>query len=110
MARISKAFSGVSPSVNFPAVKAASIPAIPMLVSRWLPHGKLVGNEWTATNPTRSDSKPGSFKINTGSGVWADFATGETGGDMIDLHQHLFGGDALSSAKEIGELLGVPLL
>jgi hypothetical protein len=110
MRRISKAFSRISPSVNFPAVKTASIPAIPMLVSQWLPHGKLVGNEWTATNPTRSDSKPGSFKINTGTGVWADFATGDRGGDIIDLHQYLFGGDALSSAREIGELLGVPLL
>jgi hypothetical protein len=110
MGRISQAFARVSPGVNFPAVKAASIRAIPMLVSRWLPHGKPVGNEWVATNPTRSDSKPGSFKINTCTGAWADFATGETGGDMIDLYQYLFGGDALSSAKEIGELLGVPLM
>jgi hypothetical protein len=110
MGRISKAFSGVSPSVNFPAVKAATIPAIPMLVSRWLPHGKLVGNEWMATNPTRPDSKPGSFKINTVTGVWADFATAQTGGDMIDLHQYLFGGDPLSAAKEIGDFLGVPML
>lgn len=110
MGRIANAFSGVSPSVNFSAVKAASIPAVPMLVSRWLPHGKLVGYEWTATNPTRSDGRPGSFKINTVTGVWADFATGERGGDMIDLHGYLYGGDALSSAKEIGELLGVPLM
>jgi putative DNA primase/helicase len=107
MGHISKAFSGVSPSVNFPAVKAASIPATPMLVSRWLPHGKRVGDEWIATNPTRTDSRAGSFKVNLLTGLWADFATGETGGDMIDLHQYLFGGDALSAAKEVGDILGV---
>jgi hypothetical protein len=64
MRRISKAFSGIGPSVNFPAVKAASIPAAPMLVSRWLPHGKRAGDEWIATNPTRADNRPGSFKVN----------------------------------------------
>ena len=77
------------------------IPAAPMLISRWLPQGKRVGNEWVATNPTRADSRPGSFKINLLTGVWADFATGETGGDMMDLHQYLFGGDPLNAAKEV---------
>jgi AAA domain len=110
MARLSKAFSSSSASVNFPAVKAATIPAAERLASRWLPHGKRIGDEWVATNPTRSDSKPGSFKVNLVTGLWADFATGETGGDMIDLYVYLFGGDALNAAKELGNILGVPLV
>ena len=101
------AFSGVTPKVDFATIKDASIPAAPMLISRWLPQGKRVGNEWVATNPTRADSRPGSFKINLLTGVWADFATGETGGDMMDLHQYLFGGDPLNAAKEVGDILGV---
>ena len=65
--------------VGWWTVKIASSQAIPRLVSRWLPHGKLEGNEWTATNPTRSDGRPGSFKINLKSGVWADFSSGDKG-------------------------------
>jgi hypothetical protein len=110
MGHISNAFTNLGGPcrVDFAAIKAASVGAAEMLVSRWLPHGRRVANEWVATNPTRPDCKPGSFKINLMTGVWADFATGETGGDMIDLHQYLYGGDTLNAAADVGDLLGVP--
>ncbi|WP_271557817.1 AAA family ATPase [Bradyrhizobium sp. CCBAU 45394] len=94
--------------VDFAAIKAASLGSIETLASRWLPHGKRLGNEWVATNPTRNDGRPGSFKVNVVTGVWSDFATGESGGDMMDLWGYLFGGDPLDAAKEVGDLLGVP--
>ena len=44
-----------------------------------------------ARNPTRPDRRPGSFKINLTTGRWADFATGDRGGDPVSLAAYLFG-------------------
>jgi putative DNA primase/helicase len=93
--------------IDFPAVKLAANRAIDMLLSRWLPGGRRQGVEYVVKNPTRSDSKPGSFSINLKTGVWSDFATGERGGDMIDLLVYLIGKAPLDAAREIGDLLGV---
>jgi putative DNA primase/helicase len=56
----------------------------------WLPNGFLKGNEWISKNPMRSDAKAGSFKINTITGAWCDFALHDIkGGDMISLYAYL---------------------
>ena len=47
-----------------------------------VPDGKLVGREFVARNPTRADSKAGSFSYNVDSGLWSDFAT-DAGGKGI---------------------------
>lgn len=72
---------------SFAEVKAASLRAIDSVLPHWLPEGKWVdaGHEYSAPNPTRSDKKAGSFKINRHKGSWSDFATGDKGGDLIDL-------------------------
>lgn len=72
---------------RFAEVKAASLRAIDSVLAHWLPSGKWVdaGHEYTAPNPTRSDKQAGSFKINRHKGSWSDFATGDKGGDLIDL-------------------------
>lgn len=72
---------------SFAEVKAASLRAIDSVLAHWLPTGKWVdaGHEYTAPNPTRADKKAGSFKINRHKGSWSDFATGDKGGDLIDL-------------------------
>ena len=84
----------------------------PSLVSEWLPNGKKEGNEWSALNPTRGDSSPGSFKINLRTAEWSDFATGDKGGDLISLRAYLNGnlgqkGAQISAAKEIAAKLGI---
>jgi hypothetical protein len=56
-----------------------------------LPEGELQGVEYSAPNPTRDDENPGSFKINIESGVWSDFATGDSGGDLVELLAYLEG-------------------
>lgn len=77
------------------------------LVDRWLPDGKLNGAEYTAINPTRSDNKLGSFKINVRNGKWSDFADGASGVGAISLYAYLNGiknseaYDALSDNTEI---------
>lgn len=106
MGRIQNAF-GQSERIDFAAVKAASVRSIDLILSRYLPGGRRQGNEYVVINPTRGDAKAGSFSINTKTGVWSDFATGESGGDMIDLLVYLTGRPLLDAAREIGELLGV---
>lgn len=76
---------------SFAEVKAASLRSIQAVLARWLPGGKTVdsGHEYTAPNPTRADKSTGSFKVNLSRGAWSDFATGDSGGDLIDLVRYV---------------------
>jgi len=54
------------------------------LLAQWLPNGKLRGKEYQIGDLQGS---PGdSLSINTKTGAWKDFATGEAGGDLIALY------------------------
>jgi hypothetical protein len=77
------------------------------VVSRWLPDGKREGTEWVALNPTRSDSRKGSFKVNLKSGKWGDFATGDRGGDLISLAAYIHRLDQAEAARRVAEMVGV---
>lgn len=77
------------------------------LLASWLPDGKQVGREWVALNPTRADRKAGSFKINMDTGRWADFATGDKGGDPISLYAYLKGLSQLAAARELMDHWGL---
>jgi hypothetical protein len=96
-----------SARVEFSDVKAATLRSLDFIVKRLLPGGKREGDEWVARNPTRADAKPGSFKVNMRKGVWSDFATGESGGDMIDLVMYLRGGSNVQAMRELADILGV---
>lgn len=59
------------------------------LLPSWLPGGRFIGNEYTCGNLR---GEPGdSLKVNANSGKWADFATGDTGGDLISLYAAIHG-------------------
>jgi hypothetical protein len=84
-------------SLFFVSVNMACLARFPNLLAAWLPDGRAVGGEWVALNPTRADRRAGSFKINMSTGRWADFATGDAGGDPVSLYAYLRGmsqGDA----------------
>jgi hypothetical protein len=96
--------------INFEAINAAAVQSLPLLLARWLPGGKRIGKEYISLNPTRADRKPGSFKVvmvGRRAGVWADFATGDRGGDLISLAAYLFGLRQGEAARKLGEMLGV---
>jgi hypothetical protein len=78
-----------------------------VLVFRWLPQGRREGAEWVAINPTRSDGRKGSFKVNMTSGRWSDFATGDAGGDLVALGAYLFRLKQGEAAVKIAEMLGI---
>ena len=94
---MSLGFSSLRDRPNFKDVRAAS--SIEAVVARYLPGGKRIGKEWVARNPTRADAKPGSFKVHLTRGYWSDFATKESGGDMIDLVAYLTG-KTIAEAKD----------
>lgn len=80
------------------------------LLPEWLPDGKRQGHEWVARNPTRNDTRPGSFTINIVTGKWADFATGDEGGDLVSLYAYLFhDNDNGKAARELAEQQGIQL-
>jgi len=56
-----------------------------------LPNGEVEASEFVALNPTRLDKRLGSFRINTITGKWSDFATNDRGGDLISLYAYLKG-------------------
>lgn len=95
-------------SVDFDAVNAAARASLLALLGRWLPDGRVFGREWTARNPRRDDRRPGSFRVNVDTGRWADFATGDKGGDPISLAAYLFGMSQLEAARSLADMLGVP--
>lgn len=70
-------------------------------VASLLPFGMKQGHEWVALNPTRDDDNKGSFRINLITGKWADFATGDRGGDIISLYAYLRGISQHNAAHEI---------
>src|SRR5690606_12269965 len=98
---------GYHERIDFSAVSNAARSALTSLVQDWLPDGHREGNEWVARNPTRGDQHPGSFKVNLITGVWSDFATGESGGDAIDLLAYLNRTSKLDAARELAAKLGV---
>lgn len=93
--------------VDFAAVNAAALSALPGLVRRWLPDGFLDGVEWTARNPTRADHKAGSFKINIRRGVWCDWSCGDVGSDPVSLFAYLNGVGQVAAARELASILGI---
>lgn len=76
-------------SADYRSLNHSLLPQTKSLLSQWLPGGRIEGSEYIALNPTRADRTPGSFRINTGTGEWADFATGDKGGDLISLYAYL---------------------
>lgn len=54
------------------------------LVPQWLPGGRRRGHEWVCGDLGGSEGD--SCSVNLLSGRWADFATGDKGGDLISLY------------------------
>ena len=93
--------------IDFAAVNAAALAALPALLARWLPDGRVTGREFVARNPTRHDRRPGSFRINMQTGNWADFATYDRGSDVVSLAAYLAGTGQAEAARKLADMLGM---
>ena len=96
--------------LDFAGVNRAALPALPTLVARWLPGGRVEGREYVALNPRRADRSLGSFKVKlfgARAGAWADFATGERGGDVISLAAYVHGLSQAEACRRLARMLGI---
>jgi hypothetical protein len=93
--------------IDFAAINRAALAAFPSVLARILPNGKRIGAEIVALNPRRADRRLGSFKVNRYNGRWADFATGDKGGDPISLVAYLADVSQGEAARLLARMLGV---
>ena len=97
-----------TPRTNlFDAVNAAAEGQIESLCRDWLGRCERSGLNLMALNPTRADKNIGSFGIHVRTGVWADFATGDRGGDIISFYAYIRGLKQIEAARELAGMLGV---
>lgn len=97
----------MSRTLDFDAINNAALGALPAILGRWLPDGRAVAGEFTARNPKRADRHAGSFKINLRTGRWADFATGDKGGDPVSLAAFIFDLSQAEAARRLAAMLGM---
>lgn len=99
--------TGKRGSVDFAAVNRAALGRLPEILARWLPGGRIEGREYVARNPRRGDRRLGSFKVNLSTGRWADFATGDKGGDPVSLAAYLAGCSQIEAARQLAIMFGL---
>ncbi len=96
--------------IDFKAINAAALRVARSLLPTLLPGGKFQGDEYVALNPTRNDQRLGSFKINSRTGKWGDFAEEDessSGGDLISLVAYLRGCSQVEAARELASMVGI---
>jgi hypothetical protein len=93
--------------IDFDAINKAALAPFPAVLARLLPGGKRVGAEIVALNPRRADRHLGSFKVNRYNGRWADFATGDRGGDPVSLVAHIADISQIEAARLLAQMLGL---
>jgi hypothetical protein len=93
--------------IDFDAINKEALAVLPAVLARILPAGKRVGAELVALNPRRADRRLGSFKVNRYNCRWADFATGDKGGDPISLAAYLADVSQGEAAQLLARMLGI---
>ena len=101
---------GISyPAIDFDHINRLALRSLLVILVRWLPTGRREGREYVALNPTRHDRHLGSFRINLNTGRWADFATGDRGGDVISLAAYLSRLTQTEAAERLADMLGISM-
>ena len=93
--------------IDFDQVRRASQRNVLPILHRICPGGRVLAGEYEVCNPKRIDRNPGSFRINVRTGCWSDFATGDSGGDVISLVAYLFDISQLEAARRLSSLLSL---
>ena len=95
--------------IDIGALVALLAQRMPELVSQLRLKGEREGREFVALNPTRGDSRPGSFSIcleGANAGLWAEFA-GDARGDALDLIAYVNGSDKKAALAWARAFLGL---
>ena len=89
----------------FAQVNALALSQYPNLLYKWFPAGHLAGHEFECGNLNGAPGK--SFKVNVQTGKWADFATGDQGGDPVSLVAYLADVSQGEAARLLARMLGI---
>ena len=94
--------------IDFAQINRAALLVLPWILKRWLPGGRIAGDEYVALNPRRCDHHLGSFRVNLYTGRWADFAIADArGGDVVSLAAYLGGIGQAEAAQRLAVMLGL---
>ena len=96
--------------IDFDGINQAAARNYRSLLFNLIPGGKFRGPEYVVKNPCRNDQHLGSFSINFKTGVWKDFANGDSGSDFVSLVAHVRNISQGDAARELADKLGVPFL
>ena len=99
--------SGIRRRIEFARINQVALSNAEAVVRGLLPGGRREGREWVALNPRRADAKLGSFKVNLGSGIWKDFASGDGGADLVSLGAFVAAIGQSEAALRLADALGI---
>jgi putative DNA primase/helicase len=85
--------------IEFEALADGLLNDAESLLDQWFPAGKLRGHEFTVGS--LKGEPGGSLSINVNTGKWADFQSGEKGGDLISLYAAIHGMKQIDAAREL---------
>lgn len=92
------------PPIDFAALAEALLRQAEQLVPQWLSGGRRRGHEWVCGDLSGAEGSSCSVNLNTG--AWADFASGDKGGDLISLYAARHGLGNAAAAVELRAQLG----
>lgn len=99
--------SGPHSRLDFEAIASAALLHAERLVASWLPGGKRDGHEWKCGS--LAGDKGDSCSVNLKTGVWADFATEDRGGDLISLYAAIRQCNQGQAARDLARELGISI-
>ena len=93
------------PPIKFAALAEALLHMADTLVPAWLPGGVLRKPEYVCGS--LAGGKGTSCSVNLVKGLWSDFSTGETGGDLVSLYAAIHGMTMGKAAVELAREYGL---
>lgn len=91
-------------ALDFKSLNEFLKPKILELLTEWMPGGRLVGHEYQCGN--KMGGLGDSLRYNVDKLTGSDFATGETYGDILDVHCKLNNLPVMDAAKQLAERYG----
>lgn len=87
--------------IDFESLAARLLARARELLPAWFPNGRLRGREFVVGS--LQGERGESLSINVDTGKWADFATGEKGGDLISLYAAMHMISQLEAARQLSD-------
>lgn len=93
------------PPIKFDALARELLSRAESLLEQWLPGGVKRGHEYICGSLQGGDGTSCAVNVNTG--MWGDFATGETGGDLVSLYAAINGLSPGKAAVQVARDYGL---